>query len=205
MTVNIRPLHGQPHPLVQVTTRNAFETNKYTFLEVSDHEEALVPVEKGREPTRTVRNALEDEGHTLFNRDEVTYISGGGFLVPYVRRAYADDAGVVKVGVLTDPELFDGCFAETIEASGQEQYAFHRVDAPHIDGDTVVYVGHSTSVNYPSEESLDDVPEEVVETVEEKDFRVVVGVESGWETWEGRPEWSETYVDAGDAEPATRE
>lgn len=49
------------------------------------------------------------------------------------------------------------------------------------------------------------MPIEVVETVEDEGFRVVIGVDSGWETWEGRPEWSETYVDAGDAEPAPRE
>lgn len=205
MTVNIRPLHGQPHPLVQITTRNAFKTNKYTFLKVSDREKTLVPVKDGRGPTRTVRDALGDEGYTLLNRDEVTYVSGGGLHVPHVRCAYADDPGVVKVEVLTNPELFDGCFAETVEATGHEQYAFHRVDAPHIDGDAVVYVGHSTSVDYPSEKSLDDVPEAVVEAVEEGGLCVVVGVDSGWETWEGRPEWSETYVDAGDADPATRD
>jgi len=34
-------------------------------------------------------------------------------------------------------------------------------------------------------------------------YTLIDGVEAGWANWDGRPEWSESYIDYSDAEPVT--
>lgn len=45
-----------------------------------------------------------------------------------------------------------------------------------------------------------DVPDYVCQAIEDDGYRVVTGVDTGWHNWEGRPEWSDRYVDFGEAE-----
>lgn len=88
-------------------------------------------------------------------------------------------------------------------------YAFHAVRADTIRGGdkadiegTVTYVGDSLAKNYVVSKDLSGVPDEVVEAVAEQGVTVLDGVDGGWASWDGRPEFSDTYVDVSDASVA---
>jgi hypothetical protein len=80
-----------------------------------------------------------------------------------------------------------------------------RGEIPDVDGTPVVYTGSSLPSNYPEPGALDTVPVDVLEALDERDLIPLDGVEAGWQSWEGRPEWSTTYVDVSDATPADLE
>lgn len=63
----------------------------------------------------------------------------------------------------------------------------------------VTYGGESLSKNYIKSYDFDEVPEAVIEAVGER-ATVVDGVGGGWDNWDGRPEWSNTYIDISEAE-----
>lgn len=63
----------------------------------------------------------------------------------------------------------------------------------------VVYGGDSISKNYITSYDLSEVPDDVIDTVTEK-VTLLDNVDGGWSSWEGRPEFSTTYVDISDAE-----
>lgn len=85
-------------------------------------------------------------------------------------------------------------------------YAF-----PWLSGDTVrggskgdiegvvTYGGDSVAKHYTTSHDFDEVPAAVLDAVGERAV-VVDGVTGGWANWEGRPEWSETYVDVSAVE-----
>lgn len=86
-------------------------------------------------------------------------------------------------------------------------YAFVRLDAatdsadvvrgdePDVDGTPVAYIGDSFGKHYYTGRSTDEVPAEVVEELESNDLVLVDGFDGGWESWDGRPEFSTTYAD----------
>ena len=58
---------------------------------------------------------------------------------------------------------------------------------------------------YLSEADVEEIPAKVVRKVEELGFTVVTGVDAGWESWAGRPEFdgSKTYIDLRESEEYT--
>jgi len=86
------------------------------------------------------------------------------------------------------------------------RYAFPWLVGDEVRGGTkadlegvVTYGGESLAKHYIKSHDLDEVPADVVEAVAEHAV-VVDGVTGGWKTWEGRPEWSETFVDLSGSE-----
>lgn len=88
--------------------------------------------------------------------------------------------------------------------TSHNQYVFSAVTADQIRGGKkkdveglFVYTGNSSANNYPAEGDLEEVPDEVLEAVEPT---VVKNIDSGWASWDGRPEFSTSYVDISEAE-----
>jgi hypothetical protein len=63
------------------------------------------------------------------------------------------------------------------------------------------YIGHSFGVHYYDGKQRDEIPTAVYEELADHDATLLDDVDGGWQTWEGRPEWSETYIDVTDADP----
>jgi hypothetical protein len=61
------------------------------------------------------------------------------------------------------------------------------------------YTGDSGSNNYIAEKSPDEVPDAVLEAAAEYGT-IVRNVDGGWASWDGRPEFSTSYVDVSEAE-----
>jgi hypothetical protein len=87
-------------------------------------------------------------------------------------------------------------------------YAFHAVTGDRIRGGTkvdiegtVTYVGDSLNKHYVRSHDFDEVPQEVIDKVTERGLTVLKDVEGDWASWNGRPEFSNSYVDISDAEP----
>ncbi|WP_337653221.1 hypothetical protein [Halomontanus rarus] len=86
------------------------------------------------------------------------------------------------------------------------QFAFSLVPEDATEGTPledvetpVVYTGEMIRGDYIAEESLEDVPQTVIDAVS-RGATVVKNVDGGWESWDGRPEFSEAYCDCSDAE-----
>lgn len=89
---------------------------------------------------------------------------------------------------------------------GSDQYAFRRLtsgdvlDTPIENVDRpVVFVGDSMANHYVNERSLDKVPDAILSAVRDEGYTIVSGVDGGWKEWNGRPEFSESYLDASEA------
>jgi len=87
--------------------------------------------------------------------------------------------------------------------TSHNQYVFSAVTADKIRGGSkkdveglYVYTGSSSANNYPAESSLDEVPDEVLEAVEPT---IAEHIDAGWASWDGRPEFSTSYVDISEA------
>jgi len=74
-----------------------------------------------------------------------------------------------------------------------------RGDLPDVDGTAVMLIGEHFGKNY-HQSSRRTVPVDLLETMRDNDMVIVRGVSGGWANWDGRPEWSERYVDFNDAE-----
>jgi hypothetical protein len=90
-----------------------------------------------------------------------------------------------------------------IVETAHNQYVFSAVTADQIRGGQkkdveglYVYTGSTSANNYPAESDLDEVPDEVLEAVEPT---IVENVDAGWASWDGRPEFSTSYVDISEA------
>jgi uncharacterized Fe-S cluster-containing radical SAM superfamily protein len=86
------------------------------------------------------------------------------------------------------------------------RYAFAPLTADRIRGGTkadcegcYAYVGETKMSNYVSEQSLAEVPDTVLEAAKEYGT-IVTNVDGGWASWDGRPEFSTSYVDISDME-----
>lgn len=93
-----------------------------------------------------------------------------------------------------------------VVATMNNRYAFHVVRGDRIRGGdkeslegAVAYVGDDLAKHFVVSKDLDEVPEAVIEAVTEEGFAVMDGVDGGWASWDGRPEFSTTYVDVSDA------
>jgi hypothetical protein len=92
---------------------------------------------------------------------------------------------------------FGAIFVETTH----NQYVFSAVTADEIRGGTkadvegcYVYTGENSANNYPSESPLEEVPNAVLDAAQEHGT-IVRNVDAGWASWDGRPEFSTSYVD----------
>jgi len=92
------------------------------------------------------------------------------------------------------------------------KYAFGRVfesaadevrgmDSLDMDGQTYAYCGSIVGQRFWSSEDHESVPVDVFEEIQDRGFLLVEGVSGGWADWDGRPEWSESYIDVSGAEP----
>lgn len=86
------------------------------------------------------------------------------------------------------------------------QYAFVSLSLTDVHGtdlegvaDPVVFVGETLSVHYINGKTLSSVPRPYLDAVRDRGYAIINGVDGGWKSWEGRPEWSETYLDLADA------
>lgn len=76
-----------------------------------------------------------------------------------------------------------------------------RGDVPDADGPVLAYVGDHFNCHYYTSKSRDGIPVDVYEALVDRDALLLEDVDGGWRNWNGRPEWSETYIDLRDAEP----
>ena len=93
-----------------------------------------------------------------------------------------------------------------IVKTNNNQYAFPYVFGDQIRGGNkadleglVTYGGDSLQKHYISSNDFSEVPDDVIAAVGEHAV-VAKGVDGGWSSWEGRPEWSDTFVDLSDVE-----
>jgi hypothetical protein len=75
-----------------------------------------------------------------------------------------------------------------------------RGEVPETDRKTAVYIGDNTAKYYIDGHDIDGVPGEVWGRLVENGFVILDNVEGGWAQWDGRPEFSESYIDYSDAE-----
>ena len=87
------------------------------------------------------------------------------------------------------------------------QYAFVRLSLSDVQdtawegrGDCVAFVGESTSVHYINSKKLTHVPDAYLDAVIDRGYTILQYVNGGWDHWDGRPEWSESYIDLSNAE-----
>jgi hypothetical protein len=85
------------------------------------------------------------------------------------------------------------------------QYCFPYLKGDNIRGGTkadiegtVTYGGDSLSKHYITSHDLSEVPNAVLEAVAEH-ATILDNVDGGWARWDGRPEFSTSYVDISDA------
>jgi len=87
------------------------------------------------------------------------------------------------------------------------QYAFTHTFGDRIRGGqkadiegTIVYTGETFSSHYVSASNLSEVPDAVLDEVRDRGFEILAGTDGGWDSWDGRPEFSTSYVDISEAE-----
>jgi len=73
---------------------------------------------------------------------------------------------------------------------------------PDVEETPIIYVGDNVGKHYwdskpmSGTRSLDPVPVDLIRHLHNNGYQLLEDVEGGWENWEGRPEWSDTYLDA---------
>jgi len=91
------------------------------------------------------------------------------------------------------------------------QYAFVRLDrdnvadevrgdVPDADGPVLTYIGSSFGKWFYRSRDREGIPVDVYEELVDHGATLLDDVDGGWSNWDGRPEWSETYVDVSEAE-----
>jgi hypothetical protein len=82
-----------------------------------------------------------------------------------------------------------------------------RGKIPDVDGTPVVYIGDSPNKHYYQSHDLDELDDAIVDAIlnNSLDLVLVDGADGGWKRWDGRPEWSESYIDFSEAEVVSGE
>lgn len=75
-----------------------------------------------------------------------------------------------------------------------------RGEVPETDGTPVMYIGDSFGNYYYTSSATSGIDVDVLEWLVDKGLALIEGVDGGWESWEGRPEFSDKYVDFREAE-----
>jgi hypothetical protein len=106
----------------------------------------------------------------------------------------------------------DHGFEEQVGRKKVGQYVFEPLEAlpadtvrgelPKVNGIPVAYIGNAFNQKVAHNNCADfgDVPSDLRDELREHGLTVVGNVDFGWASWEGRPEWSDSYVDYTDAE-----
>jgi len=63
----------------------------------------------------------------------------------------------------------------------------------------VIHVGSTLGKHYYSSHDDRTIPYDVLDAVRQKGYQLVEDVDGGWDSWEGRPEFSTAYLDCRDA------
>lgn len=74
-----------------------------------------------------------------------------------------------------------------------------RGEIPDVDGTPVMVVGTHFGKNFYQSDGR-TVPVDLLEKLRERDMVLVRDVDGGWASWDGRPEWSESFIDFSEAE-----
>lgn len=97
-------------------------------------------------------------------------------------------------------------FGSIIVRTTHNQYVFSGLTGNRIRGGNKAdieglycYTGDSGATHYISESSLDEVPDAVLDAAQELGT-IVTDVDGGWASWDGRPEFSKSYVDISEME-----
>jgi len=99
-------------------------------------------------------------------------------------------------------EQDDGRGRKTVAAfrPADDQYAdCVRGNIPNVPK-PVVYIGDHIGKHYYSSKDVGGLDGAVIDAVTEAGHSIVGPVEAGWESWNGRPEFSDTYADFSDAD-----
>jgi hypothetical protein len=96
------------------------------------------------------------------------------------------DFGCIMVTTTNNKYVFTGLFGDEI----------HGGDKADIEG-LFAYTGESSGNNYVSESDIDAVPDVVIDAASQYGS-IVEDVDGGWASWDGRPEFSTSYVDITD-------
>jgi len=104
-----------------------------------------------------------------------------------IRRAYRD-FGVIIVETTHNQYIFSPLTGDKIRGGNKAD----------LEG-KYAYTGDSSTNNYISESSLDEVPDAVLDAAQDHGT-IVRNVDGGWDSWDGRPEFSTTYIDVSDME-----
>lgn len=117
-------------------------------------------------------------------------------------------ATVVLIDVYDDPEFGERPseprhvqkFALLPAATIAEYVDVVRGEVPESDeGRVMVHIGSDFGKHYYTSHDGRTIPEDVGEALSEKGFVLATNVDGGWVQWNGRPEFSDNYVDFSEA------
>lgn len=115
----------------------------------------------------------------------------------------------MRVAELPTGELMVGRGAGTLQhpraAFAPLVGVVHRADEVRGDPDefpdtAVIYIGETTAKHFYTSHDLDALLDDHREAIEDAGHVIIDGVGGGWSNWEGRPEFSDWYVDVSNAE-----
>ena len=75
-----------------------------------------------------------------------------------------------------------------------------RGDLDALPDNAVIYIGDTTAKYYWRSNDPADIPLKHRGALDAHDYVIVDGIGGGWVRWEGRPEWSDRYIDVSSAE-----
>ena len=93
--------------------------------------------------------------------------------------------------------------AFTTVATAAERADEVRGDLDALPDNAVIFIGETTGKNYYVSHDLDVLRDDFREAIESAGYTIVDGVSGGWSNWDGRPEWSDNYLDVTGAEVVT--
>lgn len=109
---------------------------------------------------------------------------------------------VVGMDFSDDPEYY-------VPRKTLGKYAFRRLTNgmgdkirghfPETDGTAVIHVGNNFGKHYWVSHDDTTVPIDVLEWLRDNGYSFVTNVDGGWDSWDGRPEFSTSYIDFTEA------
>jgi hypothetical protein len=87
-------------------------------------------------------------------------------------------------------------------AEAAERADVVRGDVPDDDGVPIMYVGNPGAKHYYNGHDPEGIDVDVLEWIRDSKYTLYENVEGGWESWDGRPEFSKTRLNLRDASKA---
>lgn len=146
------------------------------------------------------RHTDDDDGFTL--RDVTVRACGRDGVEAYVADVTLWHRRETPQGTETTGSENAGRYAFVRLDHAEESVDVVRGDTDSLDADypAVLHVGSSPGNPFYRSHDEETVPVDVLEEVRDSGLSLVEGVGGGWESWDGRPEWSDTYLDVTAAE-----